>query len=525
MDKTNKSVCQGEVKIHIIDFLLICYIVVGVLNLCLITEEDMNQFIIIRWGILCLCYIITRSLVDKRWMLWGIGLVGTVEAIWGLCQQVGWIESNHSIFDVTGTLGNPGQLGGFLSVVLTVMFGLYRLYHQRIFIRWLILIFSLLIIFVLILSDSRAGWLAALVGCAFIWRTWDRVKRTNLLFRVSLGVFIVFLCIGGYYYKRNSADGRLLIWRVTTDMIVDAPVLGHGVGAFEKKYMYYQARFFKSHSLSEYANIADNVIYPYNEFLHIAVEMGILGILLILLIIITLVWRVPMERENIIYVGGVMALIVFSMFSYPSYVQFLMLLFPVLLGGIVLRKGVRLYSTFAYKYAWWGGWGFAACLLGKGYYTFSLLEENVEKLYSDSISDIVYAKKYLETHYDDLKTVPSFLDLYAQYCYKTFPVSESLPVLKDAAIIVPTSELFCDLGDLYKDTGDMKRAVEYYSLASYMIPNRLLPKYELFVLYQEIGDTLLARQVGKNILSMVVKVESTKTLKIKGDVKRYLEKE
>lgn len=316
-----------------------------------------------------------------------------------------------------------------------------------------------------------------------------------------------------------------MIWRVTSDMIVDAPLLGHGVGSFGEKYMYYQARYFKSHPLSGYAKIADNVIYPYNEFLHVAVEMGMLGILLLVLIIMALLWCVPMRRENMVYVGGFLALIVFSMFSYPSYVLSLMLLFPVLLGGIVLRKGVRLYSIFAYKYAWWGIGGLGACLLGKGYYTFYLLEENIEKLYSDSNSDIVSANEYIKLHYDDLKTAPCFLDLYAQYCYKTFPVSESLPILKDAARIVPTSELFCDLGNLYKEAGDMTRAVEYYSLASCMIPTRLLPKYELFVLYQEIGDTLLARQVGETILSAVVKVESTKILKIKGSVKRYLEKE
>lgn len=524
MDKINKSVCQKG-GVHIIDFLLICYIMIGALNLCLITEEEINWFLVIRWGMLCLCYVIARCLVNKRWMLWGIGLAGAIEAIWALSQQIGWVDSNHSIFDVTGTLGNPGQLAGFLSVALTVMFGLYLLYRQRKFIKWLILSLSLLMIFVLVLSDSRTGWVAALAGSSFVWRVWGRIKRTNLLFKISIGILGFLLCAGAYYYKKDSADGRLFIWRIATDMIADAPILGHGIGAFGKKYMYYQAQYFESYPLSEYIKLADNVIYPYNEFLHVGVEMGMLGILLVVLIIIALAWRVPLQEENMIYMGGFIALMVFSMFSYPSYVLLLMLLFPVLLGGIVCRREMRLFSTLACKYAWWGVCGFTACLLGKGYYTFYLLEKNVEKLYSSSSSDMVSAEKYIEMHYDDLKAIPGFLDLYAQYCYKTFPVPESLPVLKDAAIIVPTSELFCDLGNLYKDAGDMKRAVECYSLASYMTPNRLLPKYELFVLYQEIGDTLLARQIGETILSMVVKVESTETLKIKGGVKRYLEKE
>lgn len=171
MDKINKSVCQKG-GVHIIDFLLMCYIMIGALNLCLITEEEINGFLVIRWGMLCLCYVIARCLVNKRWMLWGIGLAGAIEAIWALSQQIGWVDSNHSIFDVTGTLGNPGQLAGFLSVALTVMFGLYLLYRQRKFIKWLILSLSLLMIFVLVLSDSRTGWVAALAGSSFVWRVW-----------------------------------------------------------------------------------------------------------------------------------------------------------------------------------------------------------------------------------------------------------------------------------------------------------------------------------------------------------------
>ena len=46
---------------------------------------------------------------------------------------------------------------------------------------------------------------------------------------------LIKLEISIYYYKKDSADGRLLIWRVSIDMIADAPLVGHGIGTFENK--------------------------------------------------------------------------------------------------------------------------------------------------------------------------------------------------------------------------------------------------------------------------------------------------
>ena len=80
---------------------------------------------------------------------------------------------------------------------------------------------------------------------------------------------MILFIISIYYYKKDSADGRLLIWRVSIDMIADAPLVGHGIGTFENKYMYYQAQYFESHPYSKYEKFTDNIVYPYNEFLRI----------------------------------------------------------------------------------------------------------------------------------------------------------------------------------------------------------------------------------------------------------------
>lgn len=96
-----------------------------------------------------------------------------------------------------------------------------------------------------------------------------KVESFVLIKSVSLFLFMILFIISIYYYKKDSADGRLLIWRVSIDMIADAPLVGHGIGTFENKYMYYQAQYFESHPYSKYEKLADNIVYPYNEFLRI----------------------------------------------------------------------------------------------------------------------------------------------------------------------------------------------------------------------------------------------------------------
>jgi hypothetical protein len=55
--------------------------------------------------------------------------------------------------------------------------------------------------------------------------------------------------------------------------------------SFEKEYMFYQADYFRNHPQFAFLDVADNVTYPYNELLHIAVETGMCGLVLFLLVV------------------------------------------------------------------------------------------------------------------------------------------------------------------------------------------------------------------------------------------------
>jgi tetratricopeptide (TPR) repeat protein len=88
-----------------------------------------------------------------------------------------------------------------------------------------------------------------------------------------------------YFLKKDSADGRLLIWRCSWEMIKENPVkgLGYGQGGFKAHYMNYQAKYFEAHPDSKQAMLADNVNRPFNEYLLLLVNYGLFGLLVFIL--------------------------------------------------------------------------------------------------------------------------------------------------------------------------------------------------------------------------------------------------
>jgi O-antigen ligase len=113
-----------------------------------------------------------------------------------------------------------------------------------------------------VLSASRAGIIALFVVVLFFVFYQFKIKTR---FKIIILSFSVVLALSGLYFmKKDSADGRLLIWRCTYEMVKDKPLFGYGQGGFKANYMNYQAKYFEEHPNSRYAMLADNVNRPFN---------------------------------------------------------------------------------------------------------------------------------------------------------------------------------------------------------------------------------------------------------------------
>jgi O-antigen ligase len=55
-----------------------------------------------------------------------------------------------------------------------------------------------------------------------------------------------------------SADARLLIWRVSSEIAIEKPITGHGINSFSSLYMPSQADYFKKHPDSIFKDVSNN---------------------------------------------------------------------------------------------------------------------------------------------------------------------------------------------------------------------------------------------------------------------------
>ena len=165
-----------------------------------------------------------------QWVLMGFG---AVEALHGLGQIAGIYPSNHSLFVLTGTFYNPGPYSGYLAAVLPI--ALYRMLvlsgkKDRLSVvqYYLSICVLLLICCVLPAGMSRAAWIASLISCGYVVLRVYHVKVKSFVSEhryAVLGVLILGLLFasGAYFMKRDSADGRLLIGKITSQAIASSP--------------------------------------------------------------------------------------------------------------------------------------------------------------------------------------------------------------------------------------------------------------------------------------------------------------
>lgn len=497
------------------DILLGVWILYSALRSCFPSFECTRFY---PYGCIMSIYLLARHFRHHSYILFvGIMCIGSWQSTLAIGQHFHWFESNHNLFDITGSFGNPGQLGGFLAISIISTICMWIRFKKKQYAA-LLLLPVLLQVYALLLSDSRAGWLAAISGVIALC-----ILQKKYLLDVKRWLFICLLSvivIGGLYkYRSQSANGRILVWKVTMDMIAEKPIFGHGPGGFNENYMYYQADYFTEDPESPYVQYSDNIAYPYNELLHIWADQGIIGLFLLLALFIA-VLKIP--AKNHVCKATIIGYMVFAQFSYPSYVPGLLILFPILLASIQnepseinVHGPIRWYAAIL-----------TLSLLGGGTFVeYSFRQQcrkTIPQLFSSSTLKASHAKDFAENHYRRLLNYPRMADIYGQYVYAFGETGHAIGVLNDLKRIVPTSELYCELGDLYKSANEWEQALECYRTAHAMIPRRLTPVYKSFMVYYEIGDTISARQQAEKTLSIPVQTESTRTLRMKAEMKRYL---
>jgi len=239
---------------------------------------------------------------DRTLLLAVLMALALAEAAYGLWQFA--TRSKYVLFShrpaqyqhrASGTFVCPNHLAGFLEIMLGML--LARLVVHKVskgtvqtsaLQKVLIAYIGLMILVGIVLTLSRAGWLAILVGllALLFWGDWRlRVMWPRILAGVGcIGVLAIIAFnvapVRNYITYSLSFDqadaptgvrdvslgGRTAMWGSTAKMIVDHPIFGTGPGSWQWFHLKYRNPRIQTHA--EYAH---------NDILNLASDYGLIG--------------------------------------------------------------------------------------------------------------------------------------------------------------------------------------------------------------------------------------------------------
>lgn len=447
-------------------------------------------------------------------------VAGVLQMTYGLLQYTGCIEV-HSYFSILGSFDNPA--GFAVSIAVCYPFFLHRISIGK---RKILSLFvCLLLVVVVVLSGSRTGMLALFVVTLLFYgfRYREIINKRRILFMGGGVLILTGLFIGLIYLKPASVLGRVLIWKVSTQLCSDHILLGNGVDSFKTDYMPAQAKYLSSSRGNDVERqLAGDVNHPFNEYLLVLIELGVVGIVLLLFLLFAIF------RSKICFDSPeVLALVVialFSCFSYPFKYAFVWFVSIYCLSSLA-QKTFRLGKTDVPSIL------FSLLLLGAIWVMcifavrMIVFEHKWKQVAPTSEGDVGLLDKELSI-YTELNTIwngnSSFLYNYGAELKKNELYEKSIEIFLRCELYINTYGLQMHLAENYYHLACWAEAEYRYRKALAMCPNRFLPLQGLLRLYIKSENLFRAEQVAVEILDKPVKVPSYTVSIIQEEAKAYL---
>lgn len=459
--------------------------------------------------------------IDIQWAAIVLVAVCFALAIYGMLQYVGLLMS-PSTYKITGSFDNPAGFAACLCAGLPFAGFLFSKEYKLVrYIAWGFIAISIIAI---VLSHSRAGIISvAVVGCVILFQ---KLKRKRVWKYSLLGV-LVLLLVGCYWMKKDSADGRLLIWQCSLNMAKEAPWVGRGVGSFGAHYMDYQAAYFMQHGQSRFSMLADNVKEPFNEYLTILLNFGIMGMLVLsgLIGILFYCYKKKPDKKKRIAFLALTSIGVFALFSYPFTYPFIWI---VTFFSLFIITHEYINEHFFMPYRWAKGLVCISVLVCSLIGIYMLVQRVRAEVVWNKVAINIAPKlngEDLHTYTmleSELNDNPYFLYNYAAVLLEQKKYAESLRVALKCRQYWADYDLELMIGENYQWLNKPNQAEKYYNSASMMCPCRFLPLYKLFQLYEGNNDIQRAVEMAKVINDKPMKITTPAIQMIKKEVEREM---
>lgn len=306
--------------------------------------------------------------------------------------------------------------------------------ERPVWIKLLPLLCLLLSTFVLMSSGSRVGLLGG--GVALVLMLLSRFSLLKLRRGWVLGMLVVLLIGGGAgpvinndgavraYSKmekigEQGRDVRKDVYRISWEVIKDKPVLGHGIGSFQRVFHEKAAEY---QLKTDGFNLGVQFSHPHNELLLWTIESGIVGLLAFLFAIIAVVFQlVSLGWQR----GGAMAALLFpialhTQVEHPFYISaYHWIIFLFLLFVVFRQSGCKTYPLHI---------SFSAGVLIRGLSIMLMLAVlwfcTTSLYYSYRIVYILYSGEAKVGELDPIRDHPYFSDIATRLLFTHYSEAE-----------------------------------------------------------------------------------------------------
>lgn len=341
---------QIQIKKTALTYSLFAFLVI--LGFSTVTSTDViaSIYSLFSWLLLILFFLVISTMWDgNRQLFLSLLFLTVLISIYGIMSYYNWYGLGQKT-EVATVFRNGNVRGGFLAFIIPFLIALFPNSDRRLY-RISVTIVVLLACYALLLSKTRGAWLGFLLSLpiAFLVLKSRHITISSLpvfrsLRRRLLFAFLLFTCfailigldyrktewdsftkrlLSIRYWERSSVVDRFICWHTALDMFRERPLIGTGIGTFEKYHCKFQGQYLKG----TYSKIITVSRYVHNDYLQLLGETGIIGLSVFLTVLASfffygfksLKFRKSHPRETISIVAlmaSVLTMVVHNFFHY-----------------------------------------------------------------------------------------------------------------------------------------------------------------------------------------------------------------
>lgn len=475
-------------------------------------------------------FVLHHNLISRSQCENIVLFVAIIQIIFVLAQWTGLIASGNIYFTLTGSNENPTATSLYLvGCVPIISARLYRGDNRKLYFS--VVLLCLITIGALRCRTAYIGLSVELLIAIAIYLKKHNISMSKSFRFPFLFVLILMVTSIGfklYDMKRDSADGRILIWKLSSKMIIEKPQ-GYGYGLFEKNYNLRQAEYFAEGKGTETEVYHSNYIFmPYNDYLEHGVEGGIVGLLFLLFFYVMMTMKAIRKKElvslSIILSFCIMS---FTNFVYSSIQSWLLLM---TVSAFVLTDGKPSTDNRTSKYTHPSMAVDILLLLATIVFLWQTIhvtrsQMRLAQYHKEILRDGYIAENKIANLQPDIGTSEAYWNLsaYSQLLSGNHAIAtEHL----DRALVFTSSPQTLHMAyAACRQSGNENKGIGYIRTWHDMLPMMLTPKLLLMEHNAQRKDSAKASYYANEIINTPHKIDSDKTEHIRHKARLFLSKQ